>query len=128
MSEWTFHIPGEPPSVNHSYHVVRGTRRIAKNPEVENYQTVVTWATRTKVKDFAWSGGFVRVRYRFFLGRAKDVDNMLKALNDAIAIGLGMNDRWFLPCVESVTYKSDVKKALAPFAPGVTVSIEYPIP
>jgi len=125
---WLLIIPGEPPSVNHSYHVVRGSRRLAKNPEVEAYQTVVTWATRAHVKEFAWTGGYIRLRYRFFLDRSKDVDNMLKALNDAIALGLGVNDRWFLPCVDSIALRSEQekdKKAL--FAPHVEVAIEYPM-
>jgi Holliday junction resolvase RusA-like endonuclease len=46
-----------------------------------------------------------------------DCDNVLKALNDAIAIGLGVNDKVFLPCVRS--------KEIGIKSPRVIVTVEY---
>lgn len=33
-----------------------------------------------------------------------DADNSLKILNDGIAAGLGIDDRWLLPCVEEIRF------------------------
>jgi Holliday junction resolvase RusA-like endonuclease len=47
--------------------------------------------------------GQVRISYAFYMNRDADCDNLLKALNDAIAAALGFNDRIVLPCVRSKT-------------------------
>lgn len=110
-------IPGQPPSLNHNYRIIRikhrdGTshQQLGKVKDVETYQLIVTSLVRralpTDYKPVA--GRQIRVRYRFFLRRDADCDNMLKAINDALAIGLGVNDKQFLPCVESkITGYSD---------------------
>jgi Holliday junction resolvase RusA-like endonuclease len=41
----------------------------------------------------------IRLRYWMRLHGRIDADNALKALNDAIAHGLGVNDACFLPCI-----------------------------
>ena len=118
MGEWSIAIPGDPPSVNHTYFVVRGSRRMAKDPRVEQYQTIASYFTKLATHDFTWNGGFIRLRYEFYLARDKDTDNMLKALNDAIASALDVNDRWFLPCVISKEKSTD---------PHVRVTLIYPV-
>jgi len=125
---WTVTIPGQPPSVNHSYKPVmikkRGTdgnivRRIgiAKQTAVADYQTAVVGIARV-AKPSRWqpSGTWIRLRYRFFLRRSIDCDNALKALNDAIAIAIGVNDERFLPCVMS--------KSVSTLEPNPRVEIE----
>lgn len=112
---WTVVIPGQPPSVNHSYKPVMLRKRtatgeaytrmgIAKLSSVTDYQTAVVQLTRTAMPS-RWrpAGDWVRVTYRFFLKRSIDFDNAMKALNDAIALAIGVNDRRFLPCVISAS-------------------------
>lgn len=105
---FTFTVPGQPPSVNHSYKdvVIRkkngGTYRTrAKTPEAEAYQVVATLACRA-AKPSRWEAGErVRVTLAYHLRRDADGDNLQKLLLDAVALGLGVNDRIFLPCVAS---------------------------
>lgn len=114
-----FTIPGQPPSVNHMYHVVRGTRRLAKIKDVENYQAYATMIARTaKPSGWKYDGGFIRLRYWFEVSRDIDCDNALKALNDAIAIALDVNDRNILPCVIDKVVKSKT--------PNVRIEVLYP--
>jgi Holliday junction resolvase RusA-like endonuclease len=98
-------LQGQPPSTNHLYHIVYVGRhpRMAKKPEIETYQVLVTYLVRA-AKPSGWvSGAHVRLLYDFFLKRDIDCDNALKAMNDAIAIALDVNDKLFLPCVRSKT-------------------------
>lgn len=102
---WHFEIPGQPPSTNHLYRqvTIAGKRRIAKDPKVEHYQILVTYIVRGK-RPRGWypePGKQLHLYYDFILNRDIDADNALKALNDAIAIALGVNDKLFLPCVRS---------------------------
>lgn len=114
--KWSFEIEGEPPSWNHSYKQVvvikdgRPYRTLAKQPEVATYQTVVTLACKFR-RPKGWAPtGQIRLYYDFYLRRDKDADNMLKGINDAIAVALNINDKMFLPCVRSkVVVKTDPK-------------------
>lgn len=97
-------VEGQPPSVNHLYAVRRNRRTgapfISKAPGVEAYQLVATTRAR-QARPAGWEAtGQVRIFYRFYLKRDIDCDNALKALNDAIAAALNINDKAFLPCVE----------------------------
>jgi Holliday junction resolvase RusA-like endonuclease len=86
------------------YRIARGERRLVKEPEVATYQTTVTLIVRTTRS--TWrppTTGQIRVYYWFRLKNDIDCDNALKALNDAIATGLGIDDRRFLPCVVAKT-------------------------
>lgn len=102
-------IPGQPPSLNHNYRIIRikhrdGTshQQLGKLKDVESYQLIVTSLTRRALPPgYIPPDRQIRVRYRFYLKRDIDCDNALKAINDALAIGLGVNDKLFLPCVES---------------------------
>lgn len=106
-------IPGQPPSVNHSYkpvmiqrYTASGQRYsrigMAKQTAVLDYQTGVVRITQTS-KPAGWRpvGEYIRITYAFFLKRSIDCDNAMKALNDALAMAIGVDDKWFLPCVVS---------------------------
>jgi len=104
---WTFTVEGQPPSMNHLYTVVRnrstGRPYLTKAPGVETYQLVATSRCRA-ARPAGWQPApQIRVAYWFHVKRDIDCDNALKALNDAIAIALGVNDKAFLPCVKEKT-------------------------
>jgi Holliday junction resolvase RusA-like endonuclease len=119
--KWTVTIPGVPPSVNHSYRPVMIPRKdrygrtilndkgrpvtrigMAKQSAVLDYQTAVVHLARS-ARPSHWqpAGQWIRISYRFFLKRSLDCDNAMKALNDALAMAIGVNDERFLPCVLS---------------------------
>jgi Holliday junction resolvase RusA-like endonuclease len=101
-------IPGQPPSVNHGYRIVKQFRRngvpyrtIALTPEVVAYKEYAYLIVKTS-KPSRWEPGeSIRLRYRLYLANRQDADNSLKFLNDAIASALRVNDDRFLPCVIS---------------------------
>lgn len=108
---FTVTVPGAPPSVNHSYHPVKVRNkaggvslRMAKTTDVLAYQTLVGYLVR-QARPPLWQApeGYMRITYRFYLKRSIDCDNAMKALNDAIAQAIGVNDARFLPCVISKT-------------------------
>ena len=101
---WSAEIPGPPPSVNHSYHPVKtrgGKLRFAKHKDVVDYQTAAMLIVRSACPS-NWSAppGYFRIHYSFYLRRDIDCDNAMKALNDAIAAALNVDDKRFLPCVK----------------------------
>lgn len=108
MSGFKVVVPGQPPSVNHGYRIVKQFRKngvpyrtIALTPEVVAYKEYAYLITKT-TKPSKWKPGtWVHLRYRLFLANRQDADNSLKFLNDAIASALGVNDDIFLPCVIS---------------------------
>ena len=106
---WTVVIPGTPPSVNHSYRpvTIKGSLRIAKSKEALAYQVLVSYLVKTS-RPRGWSppDGNFRILYDFYLKRSIDCDNAMKALNDAIASAIGVNDARFLPCVKSKSVSS----------------------
>jgi hypothetical protein len=116
-------IEGQPPSMNHSYRPIKKPMRdsfgqpilsaegrqvvrigLAKKSSVTDYQQLVVWRTRA-AKPSGWQhgGSWLRLTYKFYLSRKMDCDNAMKALNDAMATALGVDDFWFLPCVISKT-------------------------
>ncbi len=132
---WRFTVQGQPPSVNHLYKVGVGEvkdrfgqtvygadgnpkkfRRMVKTEGVEIYQEGVGWVVKAARPSDWVPGPRIRIRYWFHLKRDIDCDNALKALNDAIARALGVNDRAFLPCV--------VDKTTGNAKPFVEVEIE----
>jgi Holliday junction resolvase RusA-like endonuclease len=114
---WQFVVPGQPPSVNHMYARTRAGG-VRKSSGVEAYQAGVTLIARTsRPSGWKYDFGFVRLEYEFRLKRDIDCDNLLKALNDAIAVALEMNDRFFLPCVKS--------KEIGVKDPDVRVTVVY---
>ena len=114
-------IPGQPPSVNASYRIVRVRHRdgsshqqLAKVRGLETYQVMVSSLVRS-AKPETWAPpGQIRVKFWLRLQRDIDADNVLKALNDAIALGMGTtlkgkrivaiyDDKRLLPCVVEKT-------------------------
>lgn len=99
---WSFQVPGQPPSVNHLYVRVRNNwNKVAKAKGVEQYQNDVVFLCR-QARPSGWNPtGQIRIEFAFFLSRDADCDNLIKALQDAVAMALGINDKAFLPCVIS---------------------------
>lgn len=107
-TEWSFIVPGPPPSINSTYKVVTmkkdgvTTRRLAKTPEAVAWQLGVVYIVKTARPSGWLPGRRVRIDITFWMNRGgRDADNPQKALLDAIATGLGVNDSSFLPCVVS---------------------------
>lgn len=110
--KFTFRVPGQPPTVNHLYKEatrttigkngnVRTYRTKVKEDGVQTYQDSVTWYTKMNVPRDWEPGERVRLRYWFHLKRDIDCDNALKAINDAVAHALRVDDKSFLPSVEA---------------------------
>ena len=110
---WRMTLPGPPPTVNHSYRIVKVPRKgggglvstLAKARGIEAYQAGVTYIAKV-AKPRGWEPAEkIRLRYWFYLTREIDCDNALKAINDAIALAIRPDaspvkrDRGFLPCV-----------------------------
>lgn len=77
--------------------------RVYKKPGVEAFQTVVAHLVRL-AKPKGWlPASQIRLTYDYRLHRRADCDNLQKALNDAIAFALGVDDDRFLPCSNSKT-------------------------
>lgn len=97
---WPFKvtIPGQPPSVNHMYANSRGGGK-HKAPGVEQYQTDAYRIARSAKPSGPTPSGQLRVLYWFHLSGSPDADNHFKALNDSLAMALGVNDKVFVPCV-----------------------------
>ncbi len=95
---FTFTVPGQPPTTNHMYSRSKGGSYKAEG--VEDYQTVAAYITR-QARPKGWTPGRrIHIDLTFWMSRGgRDADNHLKALLDAIAIALGVNDSSFLPCV-----------------------------
>jgi Holliday junction resolvase RusA-like endonuclease len=117
---WRLKIPGQPPSVNHLYKEATRTakgssgetlywedgrtktyRTKVKNDGVQTYQDSVTWYAKARRPDKWHPDERLRLRYWFHLKRDIDCDNALKAMNDAIALALQVDDKTFLPTVEA---------------------------
>lgn len=108
--KWSFEIPGQPPSVNNMYTQIilrRGTaappiRSVKKDSKVAAYQVAATYMTKTsRPRGWVPPKGQIRITLDFELARDADCDNLMKALLDAIATALNVNDRMFLPCTRS---------------------------
>ncbi len=95
--------------------------RMAKRDDVLAYQVTAGHLVRL-ARPKAWNPpeGYIRVTYEFFLKRDIDCDNAMKALNDAIASALGVNDKRFLPCVRS--------KSVDPKEQNIRVEVEIEDP
>lgn len=115
---WRVELPGQPPTVNRAYEPQTAYRRtkdgssvpytrIGKSEQYLAYKAGATQIAKTaRPSGWHWCGGFVRLVYRFYLSRDADCDNLLKAIDDALAAAIAyndplFNDRWFLPMVFS---------------------------
>ena len=108
---WQFTVPGQPPSVNHSYRIIRLRRRdgtsfqkLGKLPNIEQYQMIVK-ALAERAKPADWDPGpylpkqgvgLITINYWYYVKRDIDTDNTKKAINDALKWALGVDDKRFL--------------------------------
>jgi hypothetical protein len=101
---WSFTVEGQPPSLNHMYKIIYVPRRngaglvasLGKEANVEVYQSGVTYIAKA-ARPSGWAPGRrVRILYSYYLNRDADCDNLKKAMNDAIALAIGCNDKAFL--------------------------------
>jgi Holliday junction resolvase RusA-like endonuclease len=101
---WPFKvtIPGNPPSVNHMYEQHGGRKH--KAPGVEQYQLDAYRIARSAKPSGPAPEGQLRVLYWFYLPGDPDVDNRFKALNDSLALAIGVNDKVFVPCVAEMNF------------------------
>ena len=106
---WRVIIPGEPLSWNHAYRDVfipradGGTvRGRAKTPECVAYQQTVAFITAASRPTGWLPGDWIAISACLFMRRARDGDNTLKVLLDAVATGLRVNDKCFLPSIACI--------------------------
>jgi Holliday junction resolvase RusA-like endonuclease len=108
MTAWRFEIPGQPPSWNASYRIVRKFRSgkvpyhtLAKTQKVIDYQTGARLIVAS-AKPSRWKPeGQVRIWYWLYLSKDIDCDNIMKAIHDVIESVTGVNDAMYLPVVVS---------------------------
>lgn len=110
---WTVTIEGNPPSINDTYAVVhhppfcptcrRGIPRIGKKPHVSTWQDAVAWSVKA-ARPKGWEPARrTRIEIAWWAERAgRDADGPLKALLDGIKVGLGCDDKGFLPSIRSM--------------------------
>lgn len=105
-----FKIPGPVPSWNQSYRIAKASHRgggshlyLGKSATAANYQLIAASIAR-RAKPPNWKPeGQVRVVYWFRLKRAMDATNGIKILEDAVAAGIEVDDKHFLPCVAELS-------------------------
>ena len=109
MSDFTFAVPGNPPALNATYKIVhhppfcpvchRGAPRLGKHDSVETWQTAVAWIAKS-ARPSGWAPARRTViEIEWYTQRPHDADAGIKALLDGIAVGLGCDDKGFLPRV-----------------------------
>lgn len=96
MSDFEFEIPGPKPSVNHMYLPTATIGRLRKAPGVEVWQTGVAYIVRLARPSGWMPARRTVIEVEWYTQRWADSDNGFKALADAIAAGLGCDDKGFL--------------------------------
>jgi Holliday junction resolvase RusA-like endonuclease len=119
--KWTVTVLGQPPTTNKMYSakmrsiwrdgIRMNVPQMVKNAKVEKYQGDAILQIRSARPSRWHPDGFVRLTFRLFLVKNIDADNTLKALSDAIQDAIGVNDSWFLPCVESKEWGLSLRDA-----------------
>ena len=109
-----------PPSVNKSFKIVKvnGRHRLALTDKARDWKktvSVTVWAHRYYLPRPERGYLVLRIWYRFPDRRRRDTHNHLKLLCDAIAEGLGVDDRWIL--VQEMGVEID------PRSPGIEIEI-----
>jgi len=110
-SSFSVVIEGQPPSANHQYAPAKRRSKagreylgLRKLKDIETYQLIAVSRTR-RARPAGWAPppyrpkdgmGFITLSFSFYLGGEADTDNLMKILDDAVAIALGVNDRTFL--------------------------------
>lgn len=90
---------GRPPSWNAAYRA-RGSI-VYKTRIAKEWKSLIESIVRATATERAWSAREERtvVDIGISLKRPMDADNILKLTLDAVASGVGINDRWFVPRV-----------------------------
>lgn len=113
MTSWTFTLPGQPPSWNSLYEIVtkyRYSKRLgcsipyaslAKTEAAVIFERDAILIIRSARPSNWHPTGDVSIVWRLYLSRWVDCDNLMKVVHDAIEAATGINDRHFLPCVQS---------------------------
>ena len=108
-TSFRFIMPGQPPTWNHMYRWTtrkvngRTVRIQVKTDEANLYQSQLTMIAKASRPSSFQPKGQIIVGYDMLLGRDLDADNVMKAVNDALAVALGVNDKQFLPVCLSKT-------------------------
>lgn len=110
---WSFTLPGQPPSWNNLYEIATKYRHnarlgvavpyptLVKTQRAADYQEAAILIIRT-ARPSRWAPtGDISIIWRIFLSRWIDCDNLQKVTHDAIATAIGIDDKWFIPCVQS---------------------------
>jgi len=107
MTEWGFTVTGNPVTLNSTYKIVyhgarcsccgRGAARLGKSGDVETWQTAVAWSAKAARPSGWMPARRTVVEVEWYTARWHDGDAGTKALMDGIAVGLGCDDRGFLP-------------------------------
>jgi Holliday junction resolvase RusA-like endonuclease len=119
---WSFVLPSQPPSWNHSYKIVTQYRQrrdggrigfstLAKLESVVDYQQKAALIIRSARPSHWQPEGQLRIVYRFFLTHDVDCDNLQKAINDAIESATSIDDSRYLPCVQSKLFGVPLNEA-----------------
>jgi|LakMenEpi03Aug12_release.lakeMendotaPanAssembly.Ray.scaffolds.fasta_scaffold02064_36 Holliday junction resolvase RusA-like endonuclease len=94
-------LVGRPPSWNRAYRVAG--KIIYMTREAKAWKEIVTYATQkalvTRPDFLPVDGKRIVIDIWAHLKRPMDADNLLKLTLDAVAAGLVVNDRWFIPRV-----------------------------
>ena len=90
-------VPGLPPSINHAYNQHRQGGRGLKD-EAREYQEWARLAAMEAAQGWKWQGSWLRLRFKWYMPnyRVRDISNAKKVLEDGIAEGIGVNDKFFL--------------------------------
>lgn len=116
MTSFTVDLPGQPPSWNRTYRIVRlpakdkfGQPRLGPDGQPKKYSTMKKTAAVAEYQEMAGlvinlakpayfkPEGQIYVLYEMYLARDIDADNVMKAIDDTLARCLEINDRRFLP-------------------------------
>lgn len=112
LRAWSFTIPGQPPSWNNLYEIATKYRHNQRLGVAVPYPTLVKTQRAADYQDGAiliirsacpsrWKPtGDISVIWRLYLSKWIDCDNTMKVVHDAMAIATGVDDKWFIPCVQ----------------------------
>lgn len=106
---WEFEVSGNPPTLNSSYKIVdigprcrlcgRGKSTLAKHSEIAVWQEAVAWTLKSSRPKGWMPARRTIIEIEWYTAKAHDADAGVKALLDGIAVGLGCDDKGFLPSV-----------------------------
>ncbi len=92
MSSLCFEVP-YPPSINHAYVTITSGKRVLK-PEASAYRALVGYVAQTAKQRYGIPELPLQMSVEVFTPdkRRRDLDNLLKVMQDAISDGIGVDD------------------------------------